>query len=287
MADDSKSGQDNLIDLNKILMESSVAACRKQMLAFAKTMRDLFLKKGVSTGLINDAIRQAFDQYKELKEIGPEQFASVDKALYLYGQPHGLITDPVGMLLTEFALRRSKPQLLHPHDSPREKQAQETFTKGAIPWPIVRYLLIGVRGSIDYRDPFDSSPLFFGPMNERMNTLRQRADALVKEHTVSFTDGRRSVDWDTLYASPAGVALASELISFVLEGMEVLGPSRLQNILENLRNKDMQSRNSQALTRVVTEQDAAQIIDGFKSAHKILASEGAGKTKAKRGRDHA
>lgn len=272
MADDTQKGQNDRVDLNKILMESSVAACRKQMLAFAKTMRDIFLKKGVAAGLINEGIRQAFDEYKELKELGPEQFGSVEKALYLYGQPHGLITDPIGMVLTEFAFRRTNPQLLHPHGSPREKIASEAFTKGVIPWPVVRYLLIGVRGSVDYRDPFDSSPLFFGPMNERLLALRRETEALVAVHTVCFADGKCAVDWEELYETDEGKRLGSEIISFVLEGMEVLGASRLQNILENLRNRDMQTGNPSSLKRPVTEEDAAQIIDGFRTARKKLAA---------------
>ncbi len=282
MTNEKKGGQENLLDLNQALLESSVAACRKQMLAFAKTMRDHFMKKGVAPGLINDAIRQAFDEYKELKEIGPEQFSAVSKALYLYGQPHGLIADPLGMILTEHGLRRGATRLLHPRGSAREKAACETFTRGAVPWPLVRYLLIGVRGSVDYRDPFDSSPLFFGPMNEKLNALRRQTESLVAGHTVTFTDGRRAVDWEVLYEAPACRALAADLVAFVLEGLDVLGPSRLQNFLENLRNRDLQSGNPEALKRAVTEEDAAQIIDGLRSARKRLAQDGAGQQRPRR-----
>ena len=272
MTNDSSGGEDTPLDLNQALLDASVAACRKQMLAFAKTMRDLFLKNGVASNIINDAIRQAFEEYKELKELGPEKFAAVSKALYLYGQPHGLITDPLGMILTEHALRRGKPRLLHPHDSPREKAAQDSFTKGAIPWAVVRYLLIGLRGSVEYRDPFDASPLFFGPLNERLLALKREAETLVARYTVRFSDGRVAVDWGMLYETPPCLALAAELTTFVLEGLETLGASRLQNLLENLRNRDLQSQNPLALKRPVKEEDAAQIIDGLRAARKRLAA---------------
>lgn len=287
VTNDSTGGGEQPLDLNQALLNASVAACRKQMLAFAKTMRDLFLKSGVASGIINDAIRQAFEEYKELKELGPEQFAAVSKALYLYGQPHGLITDPLGMILTEHALRRGKPRLLHPHNSPREKVALESFAKGAIPWPVVRYLLIGLRGSMEYRDPFDSSPLFFGPLNERLLTLRREAEALVARHTVRFSDGRVAVDWATLYETQPCHALAAELTTFVLEGLEILGASRLQNLLENLRNRDLQAQNPRALKRSVTEEDAAQLIDGLRAARKRLAAGDAANAAPRKARHQA
>ncbi|EPR37038.1 hypothetical protein dsx2_0981 [Desulfovibrio sp. X2] len=254
-------------DLERLLMETTRAACRQQMLSFAKIMRDLLLAKKVPPAVLNAAIREAFDEYKDLGGLPEEAFSALLREIYLYGQPEGLADDPLGMILAEHGLRSGGThRLLHPAGSPKDKAAREAYVKGAVPWPLVRYLLIGVRGTVPHFDPFDSTPLLFGPHNEQLIGLADRAREMADAHRVRFADGRTVVDWQTLYARPECLVLAREFIAFVLKGLDVLGPQRLQNILENLRHRDIQAGNEDALRRQIPEDDAAQLVRGLKTA---------------------
>ena len=229
----------NVLDINELILEVALNACRKQILTFSKQLKERMIETGITRQVAENIIKEAFRGYKAMATFNEHCTETLYQILEAYLRPSNRCKDILGRLVVEYALFRSvKKPLLNPADSDQDNAARKGFLRTALPRPLVTYFLVGMRGSIEGIDDFEARPVLFGLENEIMAERREQAQAIAAEHTTLYEHGHRVVDWDRIYEDERSKRLAFDLTSDIVKAMEGMGDKRMLKIIQNIQNND-------------------------------------------------
>lgn len=261
-----------VLDINEMILEVALNACRKQILTFSKQLKEKMLETGITRRVTDDIIKEAFRGYRTMDTFNEHCVETLYRILEAYLRPSNRCKDVLGRLVVEYSLFRAvKTPLLNPAGSERDDEARRTFLRNALPRPLVSYFLVSMRGSVEGVDDFDAKPVLFGLENETMAERRERATAIAADHTTHYKHGHRVVDWDNIYEDERSKRLAFELIGEVVEGMDGLGDKRMLKIIQNIQNNDKPVSATNVMEREFALDDIRLLKAAMSRARQLLA----------------
>ncbi|MEF2145944.1 MAG: hypothetical protein V3573_10895 [Desulfovibrionaceae bacterium] len=260
-------------DVSKLIYDLALNACRKQVLVFSKELKTKMLEIGMEREAINNVIGTAFKGYSTMETFKAESSSALLSILEAYLRPSNRGRDPLGRLLVEYGIIRPyRKQVLFPDGSSQDEAARKQFVKGVVARPVLRYLLVAVRGSIPGLDDFFAKPVFFSEHNEAMRERKSDLESLIEEFTSHYNYGKTSADWHALYADERSMRLGYELLTDVLDNIRTLGPERVLKILNNIQNSDKSESERTAMHRLFHVNDVKQILAAFTRGQAMLAA---------------
>lgn len=261
-----------VVDINELITEITLNACRKQILTFSKQLKAKMLETGITRQVTEDIIKEAFRGYKTMATFHEHCDETLYQILEAYLRPSNRCKDILGRLVVEYAMYRAvKKPLLNPEGSDLDDQTRQVFLRNALPRPLVNYFLVSVRGDVDGIDDFEARPVLFGLENPVMAERRERAQAIAEEHTTRYSYGQRTVDWDGICADERSKKLAYELITDIVRAMTDLGDKRMLKIIQNIQNNDKPVSTKNAMEREFATDDVRLLKAALSRSRELLA----------------
>ncbi len=261
-----------ITDINDLIVEITINACRKQILTFSKKLKEKMLETGITRQVTEGIIKEAFKGYKAMATFNEHCSDTLLAILEAYLRPSNRCKDVLGRLVVEYALYRAvKKPLLKPDGSEQDGAARKAFMRNALPRPLVSYFLVSVRGSVDGIDEFDARPVLFGLENETMAQRQELAQAIAADHTTQYNYGQRAVDWERIYEDERSKRLGFDLINDILDGMEGLGDKRMLKIIQNIQNNDKPVSPDNAMEREFVVDDIRLLKAALARSRELLA----------------
>ena len=261
-----------VVDINELITEITLNACRKQILTFSKQLKAKMLETGITRQHTEDIIKEAFRGYKAMATFHEHCDETLYRILEAYLRPSNRGKDILGRLVVEYALYRAvKKPLLNPEGSDKDDQARQKFMRSALPRPLINYFLVSVRGDVDGIDDFEARPVLFGAENPVMAERRELARAVVADHTTHYSYGQRAVDWNAIYADERGKRLAYDLTTDIVRGMDDLGDKRMLKIIQNIQNNDKPVSAKNVMEREFATDDVRLLKAALSRSRELLA----------------
>lgn len=263
-----------IADVNALLYDLTLKACRKQVLVFSGELKNKMLSMGVSKAKTAEIIKEAFKGYTTMDTFKTECSKVMYDMLEAYLRPSRRQRDNIGRLLVEYGITRAyKRQILCADESEKETAAREKFVKGVIARPLLRYFLVSVRGALDAVDEFKTKPVLFGLENEAMAERTRELAEIVKKYTVQYKYGKQSTNWGALYDDPDCKRLACDTLGEILETIASMGPQRYFKIIGNIQSNNKFPTQRTAMERLFELNDVKQLVAALTRGHKKLVED--------------
>lgn len=258
--------------LGRQVCETSLKACRAQVLTFAKVLKEIMLAKGVAPPLVEDIVREGFLGYRDMEVFTNSCSNTLRDVIAAHLQPSNRGLDPLGRVLVEFCFVAGEGgPLLHPDGSEADEDCLYDYVEGSLPRPLVRYFLVAVRGSADGVDAFDARPVLFSPDDETLAEARGVVERTVAACRRENAAGRMGTDWGAVYRAADVRAAAARVVDAVIDRAGPLGAERFLKILENIRKQDPEADGVNAMGRHFRTGDAELLLAGLERGRALLA----------------
>ena len=261
-------------NVNELLYELALKACRKQVLVFTGELKKKMLSLGVSKTKTTEIISEAFVGYKTMDTFKHECSKVMYDVLDAYLRPNLRQRDILGRLLVEYGIVQAyKKQVLFGDHSKQDAAAREQFVKGVVVRPLMRYFLITIRGTLDQIDEFEAKPVLFGLENQAMADRKQDITAIVKEFTVHYKYNKTSTDWHKVYEDVRCKQIAFETLHDILESINSMGPDRYLKIINNIQSNNKHPQERTLMKRLFELNDIKQLVGALSRGYKTLEQE--------------
>ncbi len=261
-------------DVNGLIYDLALQACRKQVLVFSGELKKKMLSLGVSKAKTAEIIKEAFKGYTSMETFKNECSSFMYETLEAYLLPSRRQADGLGRLLVEYGINRAnKRQMLFADGSDKDKATRKKFIKGLIARPLVLYFLVSVRGTLDSIDEFKAKPVLFGLENEVMAARKKDITELVTEFTVHYKYDKQSTDWSKLFADIRCKQIVFETLRDILESLQSMGPERYLKIINNIQNNNKFATERTTMKRLFVLNDIKQLIVALKRGYAKLEKE--------------
>lgn len=251
---------------NKIVKLNNI-----QLKLYTKALRSSLLKAGVDQGLVDSALKSSIQHLKETSSFQSDCQKTLcgENGKECPKDKRGI--DSIGRILVEYCfIRTPEKRMIWPESSEQDKKARKVFTQEIIPRPLMIYFLISVRGTIPKLNKFEASSVLFGEENKTHEERKEYVDSLVEEFNTSTTSNV-STKWNQIYSDSRFQAAARDLIGDIRRKIGEFGLERYLLIIENLRQRDPESKRSNRMQRAFTIEDVKQLEDALWMAEEALA----------------
>ncbi|MBU1247339.1 MAG: hypothetical protein KKB70_01465 [Proteobacteria bacterium] len=261
-------------NVNELLYDLALKACRKQVLIFTGELKKKMRSLGVSKAKTTEIISEAFVGYKTMDTFKHECSKVMYDVLEAYLRPNQRQKDILGRLLVEYGIVKAyRKQVLYCDHSKQDEAGREKFMKGVIVRPLMRYFLITVRGTLDQIDEFQAKPVLFGLENQAMVERNQDIESIVKEFTVNYKYNKTSTDWHMVYEDIRCKQIAFETLHDILDSVQSMGPDRYLKIINNIQSNNKTPQERTRMKRLFELNDIKQLVGALTRGYKVLETE--------------
>lgn len=252
------------------LYKKSTDLCTNELKQFTRHLRQSLLDAGVDQRVVDGAIRKTLQARN-----APDHFA---KGCLRIINKHSPTTnrmnrgiDTIGRLIIQYCFFRApEHKMIWPEYSQKDQRAREVFVKDIMPRPLMRYFLVTVRGTIPELNSFETSSMLFGEENQTQEERKEFVNELINEFHEG-EDSNAKDKWEMIYEDDRFKRIALDLISDIRRKIEQFGHDRYLRIIENLRKRDPDKIDINAMHRVFTIDDVRQIDESLWAAEDYLA----------------
>lgn len=244
----------------------------QQLKRFTQLIRRHLTEVGFDQTQLDHALKKAVKAFKEDENFKTECNRVVNTIHTQANSQENRGIDSIGRVLVEYCFFKTPDKkMIWPEGSKQDDESRKSYVKGVTPRPLMRYFLVSIRGSIPQLNKFEASSVLFGEENTAHEQRKKYVDDLIKEFVAPNQTGKRTVNWNAVYADNRFRQVALELIGDIRRKIQQFGLERYLRILENFRQRDPDRTGINIMERPFSIEDAKQLESALWAAEETLA----------------